>query len=244
MAKLLVDEECIDIRFGLLERVMLSERSRKLPLSSVRRVDPHPPLLDMMVHWADRSSVWMSGVSPYEGHMIPSACKPGNTLAIEVCDEPQIFVELDDEAPEHAAARISRAMGSELPPPPAGLEPSALERTRAFDIARIQRLAEDGEGELEGGEDDVPSSEAAPELVRRESLAMPRFEPAAPIQLEDDRDLARLGGWLLGLGSLGVLSGSVMTVAGALPGLLVVGGGIACTALGGIALALVAHHQS
>jgi len=41
-----------------------------------------------------------------------------------------------------------------------------------------------------------------------------------------------------------VLTGAVMTVAGAIPGLLAVGAGIACSALGGVALAVVAHHQS
>jgi hypothetical protein len=237
MAKLLVRDECIDIRVGLLERMMLAERSRRLPLSSVRKVDPHPPLLDMMVHWAERGSPWMCGVSRYEGHMIPSACKPKNTLAIELCDEPQIFVELDDEAPEHAAERISRALGSEPPPPsPAAEAASAAERVRALDVARIQRLAEEDERDF-----DEPDEG---DQARRGGAPPPPSEPAAPLALDDDRDLARLGGWLLALGSLCLLTGVVMTVAGALPGLLAVGAGIACSALGGIALAVVAHHQA
>lgn len=244
MAKLLVNEECIDIRFGLLERMMLAERSRRLPLSSVLKVDPHPPLLDMMVHWADRSNLWMCGVSPYEGHMIPSACKPRNTLAIELCDEPQIFVELDDEAPEHAAARISRAMGSEPPPAPVAHAEAAAQQLRALDLARIQRLTEDDESELEEGGADEPVRAGPEHEAPRRSLPPIPSEPAPPLVLDDDRDLTRLGGWLLALGSLGVLTGAVMTVAGALPGLLAVGAGIACTALGGVALAVVAHHQS
>jgi hypothetical protein len=233
MAKVLVQDDCIDIRFGLLERMMLAERSRKLPLSSVRKVDPHPPLLDMMVHWADRSSLLMCGVSPYEGHIIPSACKPRSTLVIELCDEPQIFVELDDEAPEQVAARISRAMGSEPPPPPAR---ASAPSTSALDVARIQRLADDEDKELE---DEADAAERERALAR----SLPP-EPAPALSLDDDRDLARLGGWLLALGSLGVSTGIVMAIAGAIPGLLAVGAGIACAALGGVALAVVAHHQS
>jgi hypothetical protein len=244
MARLVVNEQCIDIRFGLLERMMLAERSRRLPLSSVRKVDPHPPLLDMMVHWADRSSLWMCGVSPYEGHMIPSACKPRNTLAIEICDEPQLFIELDDEAPEHAAARISRAMGSEPPPAPEARSEAAADRARALDLARIQRLADEDDGELEDGDANEPAHAGAEHEMPRGSLPPVPSEPAPALTLDDDRDLARLGGWLLALGSLGVLTGAVMTVAGAIPGLLAVGAGIACSALGGVALAVVAHHQS
>jgi hypothetical protein len=35
-----------------------------------------------------------------------------------------------------------------------------------------------------------------------------------------------------------------MVAGGALPGLLAVGAGVACALLGGVALAVVAHHQS
>ena len=69
------------------------------------------------------------------------------------------------------------------------------------------------------------------------------LDSAPALHLDDDRDLARLGGWMLALGSLGVLTGTVMVIAGALPGLLAVGAGVACGALGGVALAVVAHHQ-
>ena len=250
MAKILIGNDCIDIRFGLLERMMLSQRSRKLPLSSVRKVDPHPPLLDMMVHWADRGGVWTCGASRYEGHMIPSACKPNSTLAIEVDDEPQIFVELDDEPPEQVAERISRAMGSEPPPPPGTMSPekpiapSAL----ALDIARMQQLAD--ERDYEEDEEDEEAHELA--AVRRRdplmqgSLPPPPQRlsvPAPPVRLDDDGDLARLGGWLVGLGSLSLLTGTIIVAAGAIPGLLAVGAGVACGALGGVALLVVAHHK-
>jgi hypothetical protein len=68
-------------------------------------------------------------------------------------------------------------------------------------------------------------------------------EPAPEMKLSDDHDLARLGGWLVGLGSLGLLTGVIMVAGGALPGLLAVGAGVACALLGGVALAVVAHHQ-
>jgi hypothetical protein len=65
----------------------------------------------------------------------------------------------------------------------------------------------------------------------------------AALQPADDRDLARLGGWLVALGSLGVLSGTTIVAAGAVPGLLAVGAGIACGVLGGVALAVVSNQQ-
>jgi hypothetical protein len=67
--------------------------------------------------------------------------------------------------------------------------------------------------------------------------------PAQPLRLDDDRDLARLGGWLLALGSFGVVTGAVIVAAGAIPGLLAVGAGVICGVFGGVALAVVAHHQ-
>jgi hypothetical protein len=248
MAKILVHDDCIDIRFGLLERMMLSERSRRLPLASVRKVDPHPPLLDMMMHWADQGSVWMCGVSSYEGHMIPSARNPRSTLAIELSDEPQIFVEVDDEAPEQTAERISRAMGSEPPParmaeqssvPDGALTLSAASSARF--CSRADPRASTERDALEIIVDDDPDfadegRQAAPPPERGR-------EPPAELHLDDDRDLARLGGWLLGLGSLGVLTGVVIVAAGAIPGLLAAGAGLACAVLGGVALAVVAHHS-
>jgi hypothetical protein len=64
MAKVVIGDDCIDIRVSLLERMTLAQRSRRLPLSRVRGVNAHPPLLDLMVHWADQGSVWLGGVLP------------------------------------------------------------------------------------------------------------------------------------------------------------------------------------
>lgn len=68
-------------------------------------------------------------------------------------------------------------------------------------------------------------------------------EPAPEMKLDDDRDLRRIGGWLVGLGTLGLLTGGIMLAGGALPGLLAVGAGVGSALLGGVALAVVAHHQ-
>jgi hypothetical protein len=40
-----------------------------------------------------------------------------------------------------------------------------------------------------------------------------------------------------------VITGGVIVAAGAVPGLLAVGAGIVCGVFGGVALAVVAHHQ-
>jgi hypothetical protein len=245
MARVVVDDDCIDIRVGILERMVLSERSRKVPLSRVRSVNPHPPLLDLMVHWADQGSVWLGGVSAYEGHMIPSTRNPKSTLSIDIEDEPRVFVEVDGETTELVAERISRAMGSQ-PPPALSTAPPAMESRisdLALEIARVQRLEEEEEDEQlladrqrrdplgQGGAGSLPPPALRPSL------------PAAPLRLDDDRDLARLGGWLLALGSFGVVTGAVIVAAGAIPGLLAVGAGVICGVFGGVALAVVAHHQ-
>jgi hypothetical protein len=239
-----VDDDCIDIRVSMLERMVLSERSRKFPLSRVRSVNPHPPLLDLMVHWADQGSVWLGGVSAYEGHMIPSTRNPKSTLSIDVEDEPRVFVEVDGETTELVAERISRAIGSQPPPAPSSPPPAMESRIShlALEIARVQRLEDEEEDDVlvdrqrrdplaQGGGGSLPPPPARPSV------------PAQPLRLDDDRDLARLGGWLLALGSFGVVTGAVIVAAGAIPGLLAVGAGVICGVFGGVALAVVAHHQ-
>ena len=87
MAKVQVKDDCIDIRVSMVERLVLSERSRRVPLSRVRSVDPHPAVVDMVLHWADQSGVWLSGASTYEGHLVPSSRNPGKTMAIDLGDD-------------------------------------------------------------------------------------------------------------------------------------------------------------
>lgn len=238
MAKVVVDADCIDIRASLLERMMLAEKSRRLPLSRVRSVNPHPPLLDMMVHWADHESVWLGGVSSYEGHMIPSTRNPRCTLAIELEgeDEPNIYVEVDNELPESVAARISRAIGSEPPPPMSRsipYEKPAPSRV-ALEIARAQQRDEEEEDE----EDELLARQRRDPLSQG-SLAPPPMPEAKAggSSKGEKRDLGRIGGWLLGLGSVSLISGSIIVATGVLPGLVAVAAGVACSALGGFAVA-------
>jgi hypothetical protein len=114
----------------------------------------------------------------------------------------------------------------------------------ALEIARAQALDEENESE----EDERTARQRRDPLGQGGygSLPPPTLrvsEPAPPLRLDDDRDLARLGAWLLALGSFAVITGGVIVAAGAVPGLLAVGAGIVCGVFGGVALAVVAHHQ-
>ncbi len=111
MSKILLKQGYVEIRVGWLERALLGEKPQKLPLDQIRSVDPHPRLPDMMLHWLARQELWMSGVSAYEGQLIPTTRNPTRTLAIDLGDdEGRVFVELDDETTEMAAARINGAL--------------------------------------------------------------------------------------------------------------------------------------
>jgi hypothetical protein len=251
MAKVRVEDGCVDIQVSLLERVMLAERSRRVPLSSIRAVNPHPPLLDMKMHWAGQGGVWLCGVSAYDGHLIPSARNPAHTLAIEVADSDDryLFVELDDEAPENVAERIEHALSggrSSLSQRPSTMRPPAplfAQNTQEPSSARGRGAWEDDEEDWED-EEDVRLRDP----LMQGSLPPPpspssSHQSVKPLRLDSDRDLARLGGWLVALGSFCVLTGTTIVAAGLLPGLIAVGAGIACGVIGGLALALVAHHQ-
>jgi hypothetical protein len=231
MAKVQIKDDSVDIQVSLLERMVLAERPRKLPLSRIRSVDPHPPLLDMMVHWSDQSGVWLCGVSAYDGHMVPSARHPQNTLAIELDgDEAErIYVEVDDESPHLVAERIERALGVTARESGEVLVP----RRDSSEILKALDVEYEEEEELAQLRDPLMQG----------SLPAPALQESSELQLENDRDLSRLGGWLVGLGSLALVTGGMLLASGALPGLLAVGAGVTCAALGGIALAVVAQHQ-
>jgi len=244
MAKVLLDGDHVAIQVSWLERLMLAERSRKVPLSNIRAVDPHPRLVDMMVHWADQSAVWLGGVSSYDGHLIPSTKNPEHTLAIEVDEDERIFVELDDERPVEVAARIetARREKSGLPPPPDDSCDEVLRPSQAqIQLAQMVKQAQADDDWDE--EEDVRLRDPLMQGSLMPPPPMKPREPAPALHLDNDRDLARLGGWLVGLGSLGVLTGGTIAAAGLLPGLLAVGAGLACGLLGGVALMVVANHD-
>lgn len=232
MAKVTIEGDSVCVRVGLLERVALADRTRTIPLSRIRQVDPRPPLADLMVHWSDHGGVWLCGMSGYDGQLVPSARSPANTLALELADEPsRIYIEVDDESPLATAERIRAALRSR-----GASEAEAPEATTSSSEQQGAQpeLLRDAGGRPGGG--------GSPEA----SLATPALllaEPAREMKLDDDGDLARIGGWLVGLGALGLLTGIIMVVGGALPGVLAVGAGVACAMLGGVALAVVAHHQ-
>jgi hypothetical protein len=256
MAKVVLDDDNVAIRVSWVERLMLAEKSRKVPLESIRNVDPHPPLVDMMVHWADQSAVWLGGVSAYDGHLIPSTRNPNHTLAIETGEGGErIFVEVDDEAPDQLAARIQNAVRrkSGLPPPP---EPEAELEVERPSQARIMLAKMVEEAQAKDREDDEDDEDVRlrdplmqgslpppPRMPRMQKSEAPLASAPRAGRLKSDRDLARLGGWLVAVGSLGVLTGTTIVAAGLVPGLLAVGAGIACGVLGGVALAVVSNHQ-
>ena len=253
MAKVLIEGDSVDIQVSLLERIVLAERSRKLPLARIRSVDPHPRLLDMMVHWSDQSGSWLCGVSAYDGHMVPSARHPGSTLAIELDGEPEerIYIEIDNESPIAAAERIERALvaiesgalGRSDSQPDNTQEPLGMAAERERSALEDRRFAMLEALEVELEEEEIRQRDP----LMQGSLSpgpMMMSQPAPSAPLDDDRDLTRLGSWLVGLGSLGLLAGGVMLASGEMPGLLAVGAGVAAALLGGVALAVVANHQS
>lgn len=258
MARVLIEGNAVDIRVSLLERLLLAERSRKVPLAQIRRVDPHPPLLDMMMHWSDQSGSWLCGVSSYDGHMVPSARHPSSTLAIEINGEQceRIYIEIDDESPTMAAERIERALFAIQ----ASLTRGAahVDDGLASEFADLSCLHARTNDPRERDNRRSAALEALDveledeEIRLRDPLMqgslppgpMILSQPVPELKLEGDRDLTRLGSWLVGTGSLGLLAGGVMLATGALPGLFAVGAGVAAALLGGVALAVVAHHQS
>jgi hypothetical protein len=248
MAKVWLEGDSLAIRVSWLERFMLAEKSRRIPLANIRTIDPHPRIVDLMVHWADQSAVWLGGVSAYDGHLIPSTRNPNHTLAIDVQGEDgRIFVELDEGEPGPLAGRIEAALREQRGLPPLEEADEEVSRPSAAQIAlaqMVQQAQRDDDDDFEEEEvrrrDPLMQGSLPPPPPAR--LAH-RTETLAPVKLENDRDLARLGGWLVALGSLGVLTGGTIVAAGLVPGLLAVGAGIACGLLGGVALAVVARHQ-
>ncbi len=240
MAKVDIDDRWLTVRVTWLERWLLSEKPRRCPLSRIRGVDPHPALLDMLLHWTEQRGVWLYGATTREGYRVPSTRDPSSTLAIEVIGERTWYVELDDQEPAEVAAQIQQAIDSSgqrvathdaqvvaLPRP---RSPKPLARGRGagqeraeHELATHARLAAVSRGNEKGTSADDT-----------------RFRHAA--HPDKAHDLPRIGGWLLGTGAVGMLAGAGLVAMGAVSGLLIVGAGFACSVLGGLARRLGARH--
>jgi hypothetical protein len=254
MARVDIEDGWLTVRVTWLERWLFSEKPRRCPLSIVQSVNPHPELLDMLLYWTDQRGVWLYGATTHEGYLVPSTRNPYATLAIQVVGERTWYVELDDQEPTEVAAEIDRAIeatgrGAES----RGAEVVAIAPARAASSERTQERAQSvGERQGASSSHDLVTTR---EIVARHSLVSPisrqtafaedepEPEPTANVRENRDRELWRIGGWLVGAGAVGMLAGTFITAAGALPGLMIVGAGLACAVIGGLTLGLVAHHH-
>lgn len=244
MAKVQIEDDYVDIQLSLLEKLRWSKRSRRVPLLHIVGVDPHSAD-ESQSDWSDAMRAthrWSEGILYDEDLPLPHgetrAAHQSRTLTIDLCHEdvPYLDVELEDESPEVVADRIRLAV--------AAAQASAIQQMRS-------RYADRGLPPLPPSEPPPPLSESDLESdsgahgIPYRITPLPAFysEPAPPMRLDDDRSLARLGGWLLGSGMFGLLTGTAILAGGAVPGLLVIGAGAACSFMGGIALAVVLYHQ-
>ncbi len=240
MAKVQIEDDYVDIRLSLLERLTLADRSRRVPLLHIRGVDTYPaerPDGALAQTWSETHH-WSEGLidgddSPLRGEPSKSRC-----LTIDLCDEDvqRVVLEVEDDSPEIVADRIRLAV--------AAAQASAIEQMRARSTRReIPPMppSEPPPGLEMSRSPSMPSHEGIPYRI----TPLPRVysEPAPPMLLDDDRSLARLGAWLLGFGMFSLLTGSAIVAGGVVPGLIAIGAGAACACMGGLALAVVLHHQ-
>jgi hypothetical protein len=279
MAKIHIQNGWLDVRVSLLERVLLREKPARVPLAKIRSVDPHPPLLDLLLRWTDQSGVWLAGATPYEGYLVPASRNPNSTLGIQVEGQDLLYVELDDdEDTERMAARIKAACAALHPSPTAMIEvpvvqrgsvpearvpahPSEAARHKTVQpeespAARRVSLAQPAPAantRVRFQRED-PNEDPEDDVRLRDPLMQGSLPPPPPAfdgeprrqlayRLDPERDLTRVGGWLVTLGGLGVLAGTTIVAAGLSPGLLAVGAGLACAVIGGLALARVAQYH-
>ena len=257
MAKVLIEDGWLEVRVSWLERMLLSEKPRKLRLSSVESVDPHPPLLDMLLHWTDQRGVWLAGATTHEGYLVPSTRNPYSTLAIQVVGQRPWYVELDDQEPIEVAAQIEREIG-----------PCVKSSANAEATLRTPLVVSSSEAVSTGSAQDLQASSyvaatAPPDprlAAAKPGAGIPRdVEGADDVRLREtrdddevpprgfrirgDRDLSRLSVWLLAAGAFGMVAGTTIVAAGMLSGLLAVGAGLACAVIGALARGLMAHQS-
>jgi hypothetical protein len=258
MAKVDIEDGWLTVRVSWLERWLLSEKPRRCPLSIVQNVNPHPALLDMLLYWTDQRGVWLYGATTHEGYLVPSTRNPYATLAIQVIGERTWYVELDDQEPVEVAAEIERAIeatGRRAETRSAEVVDLAFARVAHQRAASPEGSQSEGRSVVERRDavsavHDLPrlhergpaTSPMAP-VVRESESAVKGPERTGNLGANRDRDLWRIGAWLIGAGAVGMVAGTLIAAAGALPGLMVVGAGLACAVIGGLTLGLVAYHH-
>jgi hypothetical protein len=215
MAKLLIEDEYVDIRTSWLEWLEHRGKPRRVPLLHIRDV-----------HCASAST----NAAHARGRNSASV-EPPHLLELDLFEEDvdRLIVDVEDEAPDLVADRIRYAVASaqaraiegmrtrsehrELPPlplsePPPPPDPFASELEPVFSVSPLPRT----------------------------------YSQPPPATIGEETRLAHVGGWLLGFGLFGLLTGAIIIAGGAAPGLLVMGAGITTGGLGALAL-IVSSHQ-
>ncbi len=239
MAKVHIEDDCVDIQLSLLEKLGRAEHSRRVPLLHIKGVDTYPPE-HPHAGWSGggHASERPAGSMFDEGSAGRDSHESSRMLTIDLCDEDvqRVLVELDDESPEIVADRIRLAV--------AAAQASAIEQMRARSVGRELPPMPPSQPPPPPTYADPMSDTGDRGIPYRITPLPPIYsDPAPPMHRDDDRSLARLGAWLIGFGVLGVLVGAVILSAGAIPGLLAIGAGTACACMGGVALAVAAQHQ-
>jgi len=240
MAKVQIEDDHVDIKLSLLEKLTLADRSRRVPLLHIQGVDTYPSEGSdgALAQALNQTHRWSEGLLYDDEGTARGEPVQSRFLTIDLCDEDvsRLIVEVDDDSPEIVADRIRLAV--------AGAQATAIEQMRARSARREIPPMPPSEPPPPldvSGRSSIPSPEGIPYRI----TPLPRVysEPAPPMRLDDDRSLARLGAWLLGFGMFSLLTGSAIVAGGVVPGLIAIGAGAACACMGGLALAVVLHHQ-
>ncbi len=236
MAKVQISDDYVDIHVGLLERLRFAEKSRRVPLLHIRGVDAYSPAVARFTADWDTSRLDDDeGQTPERASSRPPrGHDPAHWLTLDLCDEDidRLLVDVDDESPSVVADRIRHAV--------AAAQTRAIEqmreRSERREILPLPPSVPPPPPDL-----DLLSSDWEDPTLPRHITPLPRAYSIPPpvttgaIALSV---LSRAGGVLLGVGTLGMLAGAFVVASGAVTGLVAIGAGIACTTLGGLALAL------
>ena len=222
MAKVLVTDDQVEIHAGWLGRLLAAEQSRTVPLAEIHQVTGSPPLIELILRWEDQRGSWLTDASTYDGHMIPNAVNPERTLAIELKGAGEkIFVEVEDESPQAAAARVQEALRRLRPATDAIPMPAASEETGPSTRDQLATLvAEAVARDMREGIEDSEEIEDG-ELSARASR--PSLLTVGP----GEQGLTRAAAWLFAAGIALATLGAACSAAGIRLGLVLLGAGVA-----------------